>query len=130
MKTKLITKNKSSLKIEKNLKAGNNLSKWEYSKTIEDSKHINLKDEYDLFVNGKLVKTKTYFLYGRQNFGAFTLSVLVCIPLFQRWLRVWKEGLHSRLQHLHSPGARRQSNACNTHMGIKSHHGGLYPLHP
>jgi len=61
MKTKLITKNKSSLKVVKNLKAGNNLSKWDYSKTIEDSKHIKLKNEYDLFINGKLIKAKKYF---------------------------------------------------------------------
>jgi len=61
MITKHITKNKSSLGTKKSLKVKNNLSKWEYSKTIEDSKHINLKDEYDLFINGKLVKTKKYF---------------------------------------------------------------------
>ncbi|MFZ1320540.1 MAG: aldehyde dehydrogenase family protein [Ignavibacteria bacterium] len=35
--------------------------KWEYSKSIEDKKHINLKDKYDLFIGGKWVKTKKYF---------------------------------------------------------------------
>ncbi|MEO6696012.1 MAG: aldehyde dehydrogenase family protein, partial [Ignavibacteria bacterium] len=34
---------------------------WEYSKSIEDRKHINLKFEYDLFIGGKWVKTKKYF---------------------------------------------------------------------
>lgn len=36
-------------------------SKWEYSKSIEDNKHINLKEKYDLFIGGKWVKTKKYF---------------------------------------------------------------------
>jgi aldehyde dehydrogenase (NAD+) len=35
--------------------------KWEYSKSIEDPKHINLKPQYDLFIGGKWVKTKKYF---------------------------------------------------------------------
>ncbi|HRA99480.1 MAG TPA: aldehyde dehydrogenase family protein [Ignavibacteria bacterium] len=35
--------------------------KWEYSKSIEDKKHINLKEKYDLFIGGKWVKTKKYF---------------------------------------------------------------------
>lgn len=34
---------------------------WNYSKSIEDSKHINLKSQYDLFIDGKWVKTKKYF---------------------------------------------------------------------
>lgn len=34
---------------------------WEYSKSIEDSKHIKLKSEYDLFIGGKWIKTKKYF---------------------------------------------------------------------
>ncbi len=34
---------------------------WEYSKSIEDPKHIKLKSEYDLFIGGKWVKTKKYF---------------------------------------------------------------------
>ncbi len=35
--------------------------KWNYSKSIEDPKHIKLKSEYDLFIGGKRVKTKKYF---------------------------------------------------------------------
>ena len=35
--------------------------KWEYSKSIEDSKHVKLKSEYDLFIDGKWIKTKKYF---------------------------------------------------------------------
>ncbi|MDQ3193884.1 MAG: aldehyde dehydrogenase family protein [Bacteroidota bacterium] len=35
--------------------------KWNYSKSIEDPKHIKLKSEYDLFIGGKWVKTKKYF---------------------------------------------------------------------
>jgi aldehyde dehydrogenase (NAD+) len=34
---------------------------WEYSKSVEDSKHINLKKEYDLFINGKWTKANKYF---------------------------------------------------------------------
>lgn len=34
---------------------------WEYSKSVEDSKHIQLKSEYDLFIGGKRIKTKKYF---------------------------------------------------------------------
>ncbi len=34
---------------------------WNYSKSIEDPKHIRLKSEYDLFIGGKWVKTKKYF---------------------------------------------------------------------
>jgi len=34
---------------------------WEYSKSIEDPKHIKLRDHYDLFIGGKWVKTKNYF---------------------------------------------------------------------
>ena len=34
---------------------------WNYSKSIEDPKHINLKSQYDLFIDGKWVKTKKYF---------------------------------------------------------------------
>lgn len=34
---------------------------WEYSKSIEDHKHIKLKSEYDLFIGGKWIKTKKYF---------------------------------------------------------------------
>lgn len=36
-------------------------SVWNYSKSIEDPKHIKLKPEYDLFIGGKWVKTKKYF---------------------------------------------------------------------
>ena len=36
-------------------------SVWEYSKSIEDSKHIKLKSEYDLYIGGKWVKSKKYF---------------------------------------------------------------------
>ena len=61
MKTKQKTKNKSSLKVDKDFMARNNLSKFEYSRTNEDTKHIKLKDKYDLLINGKLVKTKKYF---------------------------------------------------------------------
>lgn len=35
--------------------------KWEYSKSIEDPKHIKLKPSYDLFIGGKWVKTAKYF---------------------------------------------------------------------
>ncbi|MEO8211326.1 MAG: aldehyde dehydrogenase family protein, partial [bacterium] len=34
---------------------------WNYSKSIEDPKHIKLKSEYDLFIGGKWIKTKKYF---------------------------------------------------------------------
>ncbi len=34
---------------------------WIYSPSIEDSKHISLKDRYDLFIGGKWIKTKKYF---------------------------------------------------------------------
>ncbi|MEO8446108.1 MAG: aldehyde dehydrogenase family protein [bacterium] len=34
---------------------------WNYSKSIEDPKHIKLKQQYDLFIGGKWVKTKKYF---------------------------------------------------------------------
>jgi len=34
---------------------------WNYSKSIEDPKHIKLKPQYDLFIGGKWVKTKKYF---------------------------------------------------------------------
>ena len=34
---------------------------WNYSKSIEDAKHIKLKSEYDLFIGGKWIKTKKYF---------------------------------------------------------------------
>lgn len=36
-------------------------SKWTYSKSIEDPKHIKLKPLYDLFIGGKWIKTKKYF---------------------------------------------------------------------
>ena len=36
-------------------------SAWEYSKSVEDSKHIKLKSEYDLFIGGKWLKSKKYF---------------------------------------------------------------------
>ena len=36
-------------------------TKWEYSKSIENSKHVNLKNEYDLFINGKWSKVSKYF---------------------------------------------------------------------
>ena len=35
--------------------------KWNYSKSIEDNKHIDLKSQYDLFIGGKWVKSKKYF---------------------------------------------------------------------
>jgi aldehyde dehydrogenase (NAD+) len=35
--------------------------KWNYSKSIEDSKHIKLKPQYDLFIGGKWIKSKKYF---------------------------------------------------------------------
>jgi aldehyde dehydrogenase (NAD+) len=35
--------------------------KWEYAKTSESKDHILLKDKYDLFINGKWLKTKEYF---------------------------------------------------------------------
>ena len=35
--------------------------KWNYSKSVEDQKHIKLKPVYDLFIGGKWVKTKKYF---------------------------------------------------------------------
>ena len=34
---------------------------WEYSKSVEDSKHVNLKKEYDLFINCKWTKANKYF---------------------------------------------------------------------
>jgi len=34
---------------------------WNYSKSIEDPKHIKLKSEYDMFIGGKWVKPKKYF---------------------------------------------------------------------
>lgn len=34
---------------------------WNYSKSIEDPKHIKLKPQYDLFIGGKWLKTKKYF---------------------------------------------------------------------
>ncbi|MBV6479996.1 MAG: putative aldehyde dehydrogenase AldA [Ignavibacteria bacterium] len=36
-------------------------SAWVYSKSIEDPKHISLKQKYDLFINGKWIKTNKYF---------------------------------------------------------------------
>ncbi len=36
-------------------------SQWNYSKSIEDPKHIKLKPEYDLFIGGKWTKSKKYF---------------------------------------------------------------------
>ncbi|MDQ3021806.1 MAG: aldehyde dehydrogenase family protein [Bacteroidota bacterium] len=36
-------------------------TQWNYSKSIEDPKHIKLKSEYDLFIGGKWVKSKKYF---------------------------------------------------------------------
>jgi aldehyde dehydrogenase (NAD+) len=59
MKTKLQSKKKIST--YNRIKTKSIPKKWEYSKSIEDSKYINLKKEYDLFVNGKWVKTKKYF---------------------------------------------------------------------
>ena len=56
-----ITKNGSAT--AKNGKAGTNSKtfKWEYSKSIEDPKHIKLNKKYDLFIGGKWVKSKKYF---------------------------------------------------------------------
>lgn len=34
---------------------------WEYAKTTEAKDHINIKERYDLFINGKWLKTKKYF---------------------------------------------------------------------
>lgn len=34
---------------------------WEYAKSAESADHIDLKERYDLFINGKQVKTKKYF---------------------------------------------------------------------
>ncbi|MBL8017715.1 MAG: aldehyde dehydrogenase family protein, partial [Ignavibacteria bacterium] len=36
-------------------------SVWEYAPSAESADHILLKDKYDLFINGKWVKTKKYF---------------------------------------------------------------------
>lgn len=49
--------------LKTNGKSNGDLKKaqWNYSKSIEDQKHINLKSEYDLFIGGKWVKTKKYF---------------------------------------------------------------------
>lgn len=49
-------KSNGSVKIGKSKKIS-----WEYSKSVEDSKHIKIKDQYDLFIGGKWVKTKKYF---------------------------------------------------------------------
>jgi len=49
-------KSNGSVKILKSKKIN-----WEYSKSVEDSKHIKLKDQYDLFIGGKWLKTKKYF---------------------------------------------------------------------
>jgi len=38
-----------------------NSNVWEYSKSVEDSKHFNLKNKYDLFINGKWTKANKYF---------------------------------------------------------------------
>jgi len=35
--------------------------KWTYSDSIEDPGHAKIKDRYDLFINGKWVKSKKYF---------------------------------------------------------------------
>lgn len=35
--------------------------KWEYARTIESSDHIQLKQKYDLYINGKWQKAKNYF---------------------------------------------------------------------
>lgn len=34
---------------------------WEYAPSAESTEHILLKDRYDLFINGKWVKTRKYF---------------------------------------------------------------------
>ncbi len=34
---------------------------WEYARTTEAKDHINIKERYDLFINGKWQKTKKYF---------------------------------------------------------------------
>ncbi|CAN5495892.1 aldehyde dehydrogenase family protein [soil metagenome] len=48
--------------VAKNGSAGGKAkSKWVYSKSTEDSSHIDLKPSYDLFINGKWQKTKKYF---------------------------------------------------------------------
>ncbi|HMT11781.1 MAG TPA: aldehyde dehydrogenase family protein, partial [Ignavibacteria bacterium] len=36
-------------------------SVWEYAPSAESTDHILLKDKYDLFINGKWVKTRKYF---------------------------------------------------------------------
>lgn len=40
---------------------GSKKSVWEYAKSPEAKDHIQLKPRYDLFINGKWVKTKKYF---------------------------------------------------------------------
>lgn len=59
---------KSEIKTKKpgrNVKSGNGLPVsgeiWEYSKSPESKDHISLKNRYDLFINGKWVKTRKYF---------------------------------------------------------------------
>ncbi|MBE2218466.1 MAG: aldehyde dehydrogenase family protein [Ignavibacteria bacterium] len=34
---------------------------WEYAPSAESTEHIQLRDRYDLFINGKWVKTRKYF---------------------------------------------------------------------
>jgi aldehyde dehydrogenase (NAD+) len=54
---------KSGIKSGGNGIAGKNTAKpkWEYAKTSESKDHILLKNKYDLFINGKWLKTKKYF---------------------------------------------------------------------
>lgn len=45
------------------MKNTNNKENWKYSSALENTDHINLKNKYDLFIDGKFIKpeSKTYF---------------------------------------------------------------------
>ncbi len=57
----MITSNGSHMKTNGRSNGVQKKQNWNYSKSIEDPKHIKLKDKYDLFIGGKWVKSKKYF---------------------------------------------------------------------
>ena len=61
MSSKLPAKAKKVQSKEITVKGNNIVPKWNYSKSIEDPSHINLKPKYDLFIDGKWQKTSKYF---------------------------------------------------------------------
>ncbi len=59
---------KSSAPADRSISSGGSRSNgsvkkpvWEYAPSAESTDHIQLKDRYDLFINGKWVKTRKYF---------------------------------------------------------------------